>query len=350
MMAWADRWYQGDHVAGGWDYSALRPMRPQDKNFMVKKFSYMVMIRADDDWTGWLTVLAICLLAWRIRLLSRGLSHLDSYREAGCGECRRPGRVCSYNRGKVRVPVLIIADCLRAKTVLLRSTEEVCLRFLHGTHTCSNSATKSSQRQWPSRELGDPGWRELLKGWNRDKNLGESTTSKANWSGEIWMALNIDALTVDEGEASARMKGWGKTGDPGENPQISGIVRHDSHMRKSGSGPAENRARFAWEGGELFCPDRDSSPTGILSPPHRNSPGPGFPRIRTCNQTPSARTQLISLSAGPSWHPRPRTRRPPPPSLSRRKVEEQQKRDKEEEKRQEREDGRRTEGTAEKKI
>ncbi|KAJ8877772.1 hypothetical protein PR048_022228 [Dryococelus australis] len=36
----------------------------------------------------------------------------------------------------------------------------------------------------------------------------------------------------------------GKTEDPGENPLTSGIVRHDSHVRKSGSDPAGNRARF----------------------------------------------------------------------------------------------------------
>ncbi|KAJ8876638.1 hypothetical protein PR048_021083 [Dryococelus australis] len=33
--------------------------------------------------------------------------------------------------------------------------------------------------------------------------------------------------------AGAGMKGWGKTGDPQENVQTNGIVRHDSHLRKS---------------------------------------------------------------------------------------------------------------------
>ncbi|KAJ8869801.1 hypothetical protein PR048_028809 [Dryococelus australis] len=46
-------------------------------------------------------------------------------------------------------------------------------------------------------------------------------------------------------------------------------------------------------GGELFCPDRDSSPTGILSAasrfaaPARTDQRPGFPRIHQRNQTPS---------------------------------------------------------------
>ncbi|KAJ8877914.1 hypothetical protein PR048_022373 [Dryococelus australis] len=42
----------------------------------------------------------------------------------------------------------------------------------------------------------------------------------------------------------------GKTEDPRENLPTSGIVRHDSHMRKSGSDPAGNRIRFALVGGE----------------------------------------------------------------------------------------------------
>ncbi|KAJ8869857.1 hypothetical protein PR048_028866 [Dryococelus australis] len=41
-----------------------------------------------------------------------------------------------------------------------------------------------------------------------------------------------------------------KTGDNRENPLSRGIVRHDSHMRKSGSDPTGNRARFAQMGGD----------------------------------------------------------------------------------------------------
>ncbi|KAJ8896823.1 hypothetical protein PR048_002169 [Dryococelus australis] len=45
----------------------------------------------------------------------------------------------------------------------------------------------------------------------------------------------------------------GETGDPRENPPISGIIRTDSHMRKSGSDPERNRTRFALVGGEERC-------------------------------------------------------------------------------------------------
>ncbi|KAJ8867055.1 hypothetical protein PR048_032917 [Dryococelus australis] len=45
--------------------------------------------------------------------------------------------------------------------------------------------------------------------------------------------------------ASAR-----KTGDPRENPPTNSTVRHDSHVRKSGSGTVVDRTRFASVGGE----------------------------------------------------------------------------------------------------
>ncbi|KAJ8897652.1 hypothetical protein PR048_003001 [Dryococelus australis] len=39
------------------------------------------------------------------------------------------------------------------------------------------------------------------------------------------------------------MQGRGETGDPLENPPSSGIVRHNSHLRKSRGDPAGNRTR-----------------------------------------------------------------------------------------------------------
>ncbi|KAJ8897958.1 hypothetical protein PR048_003316 [Dryococelus australis] len=44
-------------------------------------------------------------------------------------------------------------------------------------------------------------------------------------------------------------------GIPEKSPPTSGIVRHDSHMRKSGGDPAENRTRLAQMEGELSNPD-----------------------------------------------------------------------------------------------
>ncbi|KAJ8868728.1 hypothetical protein PR048_030267 [Dryococelus australis] len=55
---------------------------------------------------------------------------------------------------------------------------------------------------------------------------------------EIRTALNIEVLRADEGvEVSMeqhRNERAGETGDPRENSPTNGIVRHDSHMRKSG--------------------------------------------------------------------------------------------------------------------
>ncbi|KAJ8879955.1 hypothetical protein PR048_020576 [Dryococelus australis] len=49
------------------------------------------------------------------------------------------------------------------------------------------------------------------------------------------------------------MQGQGETGDLGENPSTSGIVRHDSYVRKSGSDPVWNRTRVRFLAGS--CPD-----------------------------------------------------------------------------------------------
>ncbi|KAJ8881867.1 hypothetical protein PR048_018353 [Dryococelus australis] len=55
-----------------------------------------------------------------------------------------------------------------------------------------------------------------------------------------WTALNIELCESLEEWSSARMKGLGETGDTRENLPTNDIVRHDSHMRKSGSDPAED--------------------------------------------------------------------------------------------------------------
>ncbi|KAJ8890230.1 hypothetical protein PR048_009738 [Dryococelus australis] len=52
------------------------------------------------------------------------------------------------------------------------------------------------------------------------------------------LAVNIGDLSTEKGKAmrvwsSAGMQGWGKRGDPRENPLTSGIVRHNTQVRKS---------------------------------------------------------------------------------------------------------------------
>ncbi|KAJ8889541.1 hypothetical protein PR048_009040 [Dryococelus australis] len=63
----------------------------------------------------------------------------------------------------------------------------------------------------------------------------------------VWAAVNIEILRADEGEArcvwnGAGMKGRRETGDLRENPPTSGIARHHSHMRQSGSGLTGKRS------------------------------------------------------------------------------------------------------------
>ncbi|KAJ8888476.1 hypothetical protein PR048_007966 [Dryococelus australis] len=114
-------------------------------------------------------------------------------------------------------------------------------------------------------------------------------------SGVVGAAPSIEALRADEGKASAGMQGRGETGDPRQNPAISGIVRHVFHIRKPWwSLPAGNRTRFALgeeEGGEVqkacgCC--RPGNPhqrtvTGaerVDQPPRRGGGGVTMPRTR----------------------------------------------------------------------
>ncbi|KAJ8867311.1 hypothetical protein PR048_031112 [Dryococelus australis] len=84
----------------------------------------------------------------------------------------------------------------------------------------------------------------------------KSIAQLMEWLQEEWRRIPVDALQTlvesmpdrvaaviaaraDEGEtrsvwSNAGMGGVGETGDPGEDPLTSRIVRHDSHMRKSG--------------------------------------------------------------------------------------------------------------------
>ncbi|KAJ8888535.1 hypothetical protein PR048_008026 [Dryococelus australis] len=74
--------------------------------------------------------------------------------------------------------------------------------------------------------------------------------SKVKGSEKIWSTLSSDALradVVDEvGMEQRRNESVWETGDPRENPPTSVIVRHDSHMRKSGVTRPEIEAGSPW--------------------------------------------------------------------------------------------------------
>ncbi|KAJ8874568.1 hypothetical protein PR048_025434 [Dryococelus australis] len=70
------------------------------------------------------------------------------------------------------------------------------------------------------------------------------------------------SVTWDEYGAAPERKG-GETGDPRENPPTSVIVRHDSHLRKSGGNFAGNRIRSpGWVA--MGFGTRETSKTGIV--------------------------------------------------------------------------------------
>ncbi|KAJ8868414.1 hypothetical protein PR048_029930 [Dryococelus australis] len=77
------------------------------------------------------------------------------------------------------------------------------------------------------------------------------------------------------------MRGREKTGDTRENPPTSGIVRHVSHMRKSGSDPAGNRNRFVRVGVCILTQH------AVAACPHST---PSAPRL--ANQRPQCRLHL----------------------------------------------------------
>ncbi|KAJ8884802.1 hypothetical protein PR048_010998 [Dryococelus australis] len=86
--------------------------------------------------------------------------------------------------------------------------------------------------------------------------------------------------------SSAGLQERGKTGDPRENLATRGIVRHDSHLRKSGSDPAGDWARFALVGGELSNRPASMAPIVYYNDIKTESTGPGTHDPPTISRPP----------------------------------------------------------------
>ncbi|KAJ8891084.1 hypothetical protein PR048_010593 [Dryococelus australis] len=74
---------------------------------------------------------------------------------------------------------------------------------------------------------------------------------------QIWVALDGEALRVDEAESEVGMEQLrngraGETGDARENPPASSIVGHDSHVEQPGSGSAGNRTQLIYVGAKTY--------------------------------------------------------------------------------------------------
>ncbi|KAJ8891819.1 hypothetical protein PR048_004373 [Dryococelus australis] len=118
----------------------------------------------------------------------------------------------------------------------LRGNPSPCPRL-----ACS-PPTKANQVQPPA---GSP---DFPKSGNR--------SARCRWSvrflGDLLFSLTLSCpcrtliTLIGYQDLAYRNARAGETGDPRENPLTSGIVRRDSHARKSGSDPAWTRVRFAW--------------------------------------------------------------------------------------------------------
>ncbi|KAJ8897035.1 hypothetical protein PR048_002381 [Dryococelus australis] len=87
----------------------------------------------------------------------------------------------------------------------------------------------------------------------------------------------------------------GETGDPRENPPISGIVRHDSSMRKSGSSPAGNRTRVHER--LKIMPSGIAEVTSLTAPPPlplASAHCPSWPRLSNVFGAKARWRRLIS--------------------------------------------------------
>ncbi|KAJ8870797.1 hypothetical protein PR048_027096 [Dryococelus australis] len=92
----------------------------------------------------------------------------------------------------------------------------------------------------------------VLVGGEQSNRSATVAPLKLRMSDQIWAALNIEVWRSGEGQygvASERKSGKKREITEKTLP-ASGIVRHDSHMRKSGSDPTGNRTRSALLGGE----------------------------------------------------------------------------------------------------
>ncbi|KAJ8883202.1 hypothetical protein PR048_015042 [Dryococelus australis] len=98
------------------------------------------------------------------------------------------------------------------------------------------------------RQMDAPRFVEAIHFTFADRRTDSSNCVKIANCGPRYLGVpNIEVWRVDEGEArrvwsSAGMKRRGGGGHR-ENPPTSDIVRHNSHMRKSGSDPTGNRTR-----------------------------------------------------------------------------------------------------------
>ncbi|KAJ8884583.1 hypothetical protein PR048_016440 [Dryococelus australis] len=74
-----------------------------------------------------------------------------------------------------------------------------------------------------------------------------STVNDNSSPGSLMQPMRVTEVSMEK----YRNEGAGKTGGPRENPPTNGIVRHDSHVRKSGTRPEIKLCSPWWEASGL---------------------------------------------------------------------------------------------------
>ncbi|KAJ8870588.1 hypothetical protein PR048_029611 [Dryococelus australis] len=110
-----------------------------------------------------------------------------------------------------------------------------------------------------------------------------------NTVGRAYLALTLFSVIVEQ----HRNERAGETGDPRENPPANGIVRHDSHLRKSGS-PAGDRIQFGLVGDERA--NRSATVAPLLS---EEVPGTFKKKIQASERVKSGASTSASAAAEP---------------------------------------------------
>ncbi|KAJ8869871.1 hypothetical protein PR048_028880 [Dryococelus australis] len=238
---------------GGIPRGARRPPLPSNENFRVPCHARARYGASPASWTfdAVVSLQQISGATWRRKLrveLALFVPVARSQREYGEWE------YFPYFVFTDLTPFFVIADCL-SRLYLRKQRNTASLGIRTWNLLPENSSVVASAMDVSNEPKHTSGYlfcctsRQLLHTTSLDTGVSE----------EIWAALNSEVNMEQR-----RNGGAGETGDPRENPPTSGVVRHDSHMRKSGSGPVGRLspcARMASEavGDERYCQPAQSS-------------------------------------------------------------------------------------------
>ncbi|KAJ8890466.1 hypothetical protein PR048_009975 [Dryococelus australis] len=151
----------------------------------------------------------------------------------------KPSQRHNPGRGRVQRVVMKTDNCnIPRRKYLARGLKQgLSLTYCQTAATTRGRQSSASITRGSTDHVADLPWRSWLVPHRSGmrKALGSNPGSE-----EIWTALNIEVLRTNVDEVSMechRNARAGEKGDFRENPPTSGIVRHNSHMGKSGATP-----------------------------------------------------------------------------------------------------------------